>query len=58
MKERDIEKRVCKIVWETFHKVFDDVKSRWDAFSDGLDALDRLKDELEEVLPYGPEEVH
>ena len=48
--------RTCKTVWETF-KANEDLM-RENGMSDGLFALDQLKRDLIEVLPYGPDEVN
>lgn len=51
-REREGEKRVCCVLWEAFNDFFDAMSDRND-----IRLLDRLRDDLCEALPYGPEEV-
>jgi len=49
---RKNEKILCKAIWDTVHKWLDNQPEGADLWP-----LWDLKHELEEVLPYGPEEV-
>ena len=53
--EREVEKRVCKTLWDAFHE-FVDNRTCCKFTDDWL--LEDLKRKLEEAMPYGPEEVH
>lgn len=53
MKEREVEKRVCRALWEVFDDFFDSTDDR-----DDIRLLDHLRDDLIDVMPYGPNEVH
>lgn len=48
-----MEKQVCQALWEAFDDFFDTTSDRED-----VRLLDRLRDSLSEVMPYGPEEIH
>lgn len=48
-----MEKRVCQVLWEAFNDFFDATSNRED-----IRLLDRLRDDLIEAMPYGPEEIH
>jgi hypothetical protein len=50
--ERDVEKRVCRVLWEAFNDFFDATSDRED-----IRLLDKLRDNLVEVMPYTPEEA-
>ena len=52
MKEREVEKQVCQVLWEAFNDFFDATDNR-----DDIRLLDHLRDDLIEAMPYGPEEV-
>ena len=52
MGEQEVEKQVCRTLWEAFNDFFDITSDR-----DDIRLLDRLRDDLCEALPYGPEEV-
>lgn len=53
MKEREVEKQVCRTLWGAFNDFFDATNDRED-----IRLLDRLRDDLVEALPYSSEEVH
>ena len=53
--ERDVEKQVCRVLWEAFNDFFDDRMRHADRGDQNL--LWSVKEVLMEALPYTPEEV-
>lgn len=52
MEERDVEKQVCRALWDAFDEFFSRDHDRED-----IRLLDQLRDELVDALPYSSEEA-
>jgi len=52
MDEREVEKRICRLLWESFDDFFDELRER-----ENIRLMDNLRDRLVDALPYSSEEV-